>query len=341
MWSTMKKLAVVTVILTLFVAQFAIGQDGEFPSCTTEDLKTLLEIKSGFDAVWRQAFRTRDTDSLHDLTESQYEWRRGLIDNLPRCAEAIEIGWLMSQVSGDAVAIAALDVDDRDSKWILVPTTGKRIAMEDLLTDLKSSLGDDESTAAPAPANETASACSEAQLLILAPQILLSEYDMLEQGLAVRNARDYVKYAFAYFDWRDELWAILPRCDEAIEFGLLINQGHGDIVAMYAHQQAGISNEDNPSRVLFEADTVRMRHVRESVVEKLDRGREVKPYFVTAAGKANVRSCDSTSCDILAVVQRGDELRVLDDSGDWYKIRLPNGEIAYIAGFLAGNSPPD
>ena len=182
----------------------------------------------------------------------------------------------MSQVSGDAVAIAALDVDDRDSKWILVPTTGKRIAMEDLLTDLKSSLGDDESTAAPAPANETASACSEAQLLILAPQILLSEYDMLEQGLAVRNAKDYVKYAFAYFDWRDELWAILPRCDEAIEFGLLINQGHGDIVAMYAHQQAGISNEDNPSRVLFEADTVRMRHVRESVVEKLDRGREVK-----------------------------------------------------------------
>ena len=70
MWSTMKKLAVVTVILTLFVAQFAIGQDGEFPSCTTEDLKTLLEIKSGFDAVWRQAFRTRDTDSLHDLTEA-------------------------------------------------------------------------------------------------------------------------------------------------------------------------------------------------------------------------------------------------------------------------------
>lgn len=337
----MKNLTVLMVILFLLVTPIALGQDGEFSSCIAEDLETLLEIKSGFDAVWRQAFRTSSADSLLNLTKNQYEWRQDLIENLPRCAEAVEIGWLMSQVSGDAVAIAALEVDERDSKWILVPTTGKRIAMEDLLDELKASLRDDESTAAQSPEDEKDAACSEAQLLILAPQILLRDYDVLKQGLAVQTARDYVQYAFAYFDWREELWSMLPHCEEAIEFGLLINQGGGDIVAMYAHQQAGISNEDNPSRIQFEADTVRMRHVREAVVEKLDRNRTVRPYFVTAAGNANVRSCGSTSCEVVAVVRRGDELRVLDDSGDWYEIRLPSGEIAYIAGFLAGISPPE
>ena len=54
----------------------------------------------------------------------------------------------------------------------------------------------------------------------------------------------------------------------------------------------------------------------------------------------NIRSCGSTDCGIIATANRGDELTVLDDSGDWYEIRLNDGSTAFVAHFLVGVNPP-
>ena len=36
----------------------------------------------------------------------------------------------------------------------------------------------------------------------------------------------------------------------------------------------------------------------------------------------------------------GEGLTVLDDSSDWYEVRLEDGQTAFIAGFLMSKTPP-
>ncbi|MCY4537059.1 MAG: SH3 domain-containing protein [Chloroflexi bacterium] len=71
-----------------------------------------------------------------------------------------------------------------------------------------------------------------------------------------------------------------------------------------------------------------------------DAANAAKTYYVTANPYANVRSCASTNCDIVATAENGEALTVIDDSQDWYEIRLENGETAFIAGFLMSKTKP-
>lgn len=36
----------------------------------------------------------------------------------------------------------------------------------------------------------------------------------------------------------------------------------------------------------------------------------------------------------------GEGLTVIDDSGDWFELRLDDGQTAFIAGFLMSETPP-
>ena len=51
------------------------------------------------------------------------------------------------------------------------------------------------------------------------------------------------------------------------------------------------------------------------------------------------QACPTRTCDILTVYERGQEMRVIDDSGEWYEVRLNNGETGFIASFLASMDP--
>ena len=64
-------------------------------------------------------------------------------------------------------------------------------------------------------------------------------------------------------------------------------------------------------------------------------------YYVTANQGANIRSCASTSCAIVATAQFGAGITVLDDSADWYEVRLEDGGTGFIAGFLTSKTRPE
>ena len=66
-----------------------------------------------------------------------------------------------------------------------------------------------------------------------------------------------------------------------------------------------------------------------------------RTYYVVAENIANIRSCASTSCAITSTAHRGQRLDVVDDNSNWYEIVLPSCETAFIAGFLASQTPPD
>jgi len=64
-------------------------------------------------------------------------------------------------------------------------------------------------------------------------------------------------------------------------------------------------------------------------------------YYVTANPYVNIRGCASSSCDIVATARYGEGFAVLDDSRDWYEVRLDDGSAAFIAGFLMSKTKPD
>jgi len=336
----MRLILLLLVLLLFYPVSIAQDQDGSFPPCTLEDFEKLAQLKSDYDPFNRLGYRAVSVDLLRALAEQQYEWRRGLNDGLPHCIEALEIGWLMSQVSGDIVASAGLTLADQQASRILAPATRTRFAMEELFENFEDSLLPEEDSPAPAVAEEVNLACSDVQLEVLAPTILLGFHEILDMGLVVDNLQDYFTYFYTQNKWRQDLWQQLPECSEAVEYGLLMNQIAGEFLSMYAFKMAGISDDENPSVDHVFEDTARFEALREELIAALDRKTTVKTYFVVAGGRVNIRSCGSTSCAVIGIFDRGEELRVIDDSGDWYQIRLPDGRKGYIAGYLAGADPP-
>ncbi|HHY79813.1 MAG TPA: SH3 domain-containing protein [Thermoanaerobacter sp.] len=59
------------------------------------------------------------------------------------------------------------------------------------------------------------------------------------------------------------------------------------------------------------------------------------------ADVVNIRTGPGTQYDIITQVNNGDILSVIDKSGDWYKVKLQNGVVGWIAGWLtiAYNNP--
>ena len=312
--------------MLLSLASIVRGQNEGFPPCALADLDTLMEINAAYETVMQQALQTKTAEQLPFLGGKQYKWRINLLTQLPLCADAIEIGWLMNQVSSDVVTITSLKVANIAMNWIAIPMLKSRSNIEVLLDDLTALVKTRLLTPIPLQEkdqeDEIDPACPDAELDLLAPGILIDYQDLFVTGIEVETGKQYKDYALAQFEWRDRLWKKLPHCEEAIDFGLLMNQISGDLVMMYAYKLAGISNEFNPGRVQVEIDTRRFAILREEIIAALDRGRMVKTYFVSANGNVNIRLCGSIECDVVSRFRRGDELRVINDTGDWYEIRL-------------------
>lgn len=328
------------MLILLLLMPLAQASDGRFAPCTTDDLETLEKLKSVYDALLVQGTRTRNANLLRFLVERQYEWRLGLNDDLPRCAQAFEIGWLMSQVTGDTITVAALDLADEDSGWLLDMKEIGRSRVAALLEDLAASLDDGRALTTHSRA-DAAAACSDAQLAILTPGILVGVQDAIALAQAAATPEAFVEYADAYLELREAMWNDMPHCSEAVAFGLMMNQILGDYVGLVLHRVKGVADSDNPLRPQIESEGYRFADKTEAMVAALDHNRTVKTYRVGSSEGANIRACPTTACEILAAYSAGQELRVIDDSGEWYEIRLDNGEVAFIAGFLASVGPSD
>ncbi|MYD09992.1 MAG: SH3 domain-containing protein [Chloroflexi bacterium] len=329
----MIKSVLISLLILLLLTPWAQASDGRFAPCTAADLETLRQLESVYDALLVQGTRTRNASLLRFLVERQYEWRLGLNETLPRCAEAFEIGWLMSQVTGDTVAVAALDLADEESGWLLEPKEIGRSRVAALLEDLGASLDDGALT--PQSLDDAGAACSDEQLAILAPGMLLGFEDAVAVAQAAASPEAFVEFTGAYLELREAMWNDLPHCSEAVEFGLMMNQILGDYVGLILHRVNGVADEDNPLRPQIVSEGYRFADKTAAVVAALDRNRTVKLYHVSGSDGANIRACPTTACEIVAVYAAEQELRIIDDSGEWYEIRLDNGETGFIAGFLA------
>lgn len=63
-------------------------------------------------------------------------------------------------------------------------------------------------------------------------------------------------------------------------------------------------------------------------------------YLVTTGDYVNIRKGPGTQYGIITQVNKNTLLNVLDKSGDWYKVKLQNGTVGWIAGWLTATPLP-
>lgn len=286
-------------------------------------------------------------EDLVTYGEAHIELRERLWSHLPKlpgCAEAFETALLSIQITGDGAAFTSIARIFYDFMEIAQPYQDRVAAAENRLVELDSTLALVWKTETEAIANGLP-ACLSADIDGMAGSIS-GFSDLAEQGMAVETEDDLINYIKSQFAWRDELWSALTGCAEVFEIAALMLQSAGDLAIQAAFDLAGVPADANPysAQISHSLGLVERWRGGEQILEGVTAPEEpsdlTETYYVTANPYANIRSCASTNCEIVATAQNGEGLMVVDDSSDWYELRLEDGRTAFIAGFLMSKTPP-
>ncbi len=286
-------------------------------------------------------------DALIMYGEAHTAWRDALwaqLPKLPGCAEAFETALLTVQLTGDTAAFTAISHIVYDFLDLARPYQDRVFDAGDRIGELDALLAIVWKTES-APVYHGLPACSAAEIEAIAGSV--TEFsDLLDLGLAIDTPAELAAYIKSQFTWRDRLWLNLTGCAAHFDIALLMLQTAGDLAINAAFNLAGVPQDANP----YAAQISGSRGQIESWLQARDGGPDKAPaeeaqtagktYYVTANPYANIRTCAATSCSIVTTAQNGEALTVVDDSSDWYELRLDDGGTGYIAGFLMSETRP-
>lgn len=316
------------------------ARDGRLPPCAPSDLPAeFKELRSEYFALLERADAIVD---LADYGEAQIAFRESRLANLPNCEEAFALRWFSAETLAD---FARRDAVDRDAPAATIDSLSSAIAdskaraeslwviLEDLLADAARRSGEASAAAAPE--------CSDADHVFLFSYLVPEFWEFTDAALMISQAQDVAALADQSYALRQLLWTHLPRCDDALEIGLLMRAIAADTNAMLRLELAGVAVGEIPYLQKIARDMDRLFDwIGEFFSTCGGINGATLTYFVIAENIANVRACASTNCSIVTTASRGQRLDVVDDLSNWYEIVLPNCETAYIAGFLASQTPP-
>ena len=313
---------------------------GALPPCSLNESTAAYQVGLSYSELRARSAMITTRGGLLAFSDGLIAYRENQLSQLPLCAEAFNASWWIGEALADLTIHAAASLDSSPAL-----SAGSAARAEDNaakaaagLTRLKRALDGERRLMAPATGGPLA--CSDAEYRYFTSYLLPEFRDFLDSALAVASAAEAGAAIDSSAELRDLLWAQLPRCGEALEQGMFMRAVAADFSAMLALERAGLPAEDIPFTRAAAANI-------EALFSRVPPPNEGAPvasagniYFVVAETVANVRACGSTSCEILATLRRGETLDVLDDSGAWFEIQLPDGQTAFIAGFLASKSRP-
>lgn len=314
--------------------------EGRLPPCAPSDLPARLEeLQSEYAALLKSTAANAD---LANYGAAQIAFRQSRLAQLPNCEEAFALRWFSMEALADATLRLAVDggataltsaslpsgIADREARAAKLWTK-----LENLLTRGERQLDEGKTAAAPI--------CSDADELFLLSYLLPEFWDFTEVALMITQPDEVAALVDQSQAFRQLLWTHLPRCDEAIAIGLLMRAIAADTVSMLALELADLPVAEIPFLPNVASD---MEFLFERIGKYFTNCGNVNAatttYYVIAENIANVRECASTNCNIVTTASRGQRLDVVDDLSNWYEIVLPNCETAFIAGFLASQTPP-
>lgn len=324
-----------------------LGAPSELPPCNSVEIADAYSTSTYEILDVLEQAQPDDADiDLHGVADSHMALRAGLLASLPYCAELFEFGWLAREHLGANAAYAAQFTMGREGRrnsfgdQLLTASDGLIAWVE----DQGAYLAEVEGIVGPAPDEREVAACREGEIAFMIAYVMPDFRAFVDAAFAIETVDELLASFAESQAFRARLWEQLPRCQEALEIGLVMRQIASDWSVMIAMDMAGVDLEENIYIANVRADLDAVDELREALVNASFAGRAGesagKTYYVTADPYANVRACASTSCDIVGTARKGESLTVVDESGDWYELRLEGGAVGYIAGFLMSPSPP-
>ncbi len=313
------------------------------PACSADELALARDLLAPHVAsLLAIADQISDVSDLHAYSEAYLQVRAAQLAELPLCAEAFSVGWRARQLLGGIAAATALDLAEptRGENRLRQTLKDERARLTEAIDGLASSMVGRNGLIARAP-EASLLTCSRSEILFLY-YYLLPEFDAFSlAALALGSPGGLPAQVERSLELRELLWLELPRCAEALEVGLVMRRIAADLVAMMALEAAGIAAIDIPYLHGVAADMSWLgARLNELAGDQVGASRAGTRYYVIVERGANIRSCASTDCAIIATALAGDTVYASDDSGAWFKLNLPDNQTGYIAGFLVSSSPP-
>jgi len=247
----MRIVLVVCLVALLCFSPFAQAQTSQFPLCSETELAYVLELRSDYDALVDSLSAGEiSLDVALAYSAAQIQWREDIWAGLPPCAEAIDVAVLMSHISNDLGAMAALNY----SGVLLSMNRYKdRLHFEGNLRDRLqarfgaiSALIDGQSRPAePAPGERQLATCAGEDIQALHDALRTNE-DLIVSAMEIRSSDALLDYIVDKLAWRDLVWGAMPPCSEAVEIGQLMTQVANDFAAALAYRFADVPKDKNP-----------------------------------------------------------------------------------------------
>jgi hypothetical protein len=312
--------------------------DGRLPTCAPPDLSgTLKELQSVFSALLERA---EGGANLADYSAAEIDFRATRLAQLPVCEEAFALRWH----SAEALADVALRLAASSAQAVTFgppPTaeTEHLARASSLWATMENALAESEGRANAA--SRGAPACSESDDIFLLSYLAPAFMKFTDAALRISQPQEFPPLVEQSYALRQLLWTHLPRCDDALAMGLLMRAIAADTISMIALELAGLPAVEIPYLANITRDMERLfEWFGEFYSACGNVNGALTTYYVIAENIANVRACASTTCAIVTTASRGQRLDVVDDLSNWYEIILPTCETAFIAGFLASQTPP-
>ena len=321
------------------------------PSCAYAELSgDIDDLQTDYGALIERAEAAVTSARLAEFGEAQIAFRNARLAELPLCAEALEVRWWVSEALADIALHSAIDAGAPASIWAPRPYAAKT----NYAARASSSWGNLESALqSPSAAQPTdagawsiaaesaAPECGDGDHIFVLTYLVPKLTKLIDAALNLSQPDDLAEFIADSYAFRQLLWANLPRCADALETGLIMRSVAADTVAMLALELAGAPVVDSPYLPKIAGDIKRFSDwTNEFNATCGSINGTTTTYYVVAENIANIRACASTNCSIVTTANRGQRLDVVDDLSNWYEIVLPSCETAYIAGFLASQTPP-
>ena len=326
----------------------ALGTASRLPACSIEQIDKAYNVLQ-YD-VLDLTLRLSNPGGPEDLAQFAAEHmalRNGFLAAAPLCAEVFEGVWLTRQVLGDYIAWASLltlgYLPDRNPFNDQV--VEKVLQLKGWISHTKEYLQSVEDGEGKAPEERELPSCRDGEVTYMIGYAM-PDFDSLMNALFDKSDDfDVIKVINDSFKFRDQLWINLPRCKQALAVGNMMRQIIGDMMPSITLNIAGVNSADIPYVAEHHRDRELLGALRLELLKTTDNTASAPAadnyYYVTADPYVNIRACASTSCDIVATARYGEGLTVIDDSSDWYEVRLEGEGTAFIAGFLMSKTPPD
>ena len=314
----------------------------QLPDCADPALSDEVgSLQSDFAALINRADSADTIAELAALGQAQIAFRQHSLVPTPLCAQAFEWLWWASEALADAIlrsAIASGATDTGAAQHAPTMASNKERALSSWLR-LNGALGSPATS--PPARSDAAPACPDADKIFLFTYLAPEFGKLTDAALRISQPGDVADFIDQSYAFRRLLWENLPRCADAVEIGRLMRSVAADTVAMLALELAGAPAWGIPYLPQIVSNMEAIFNRTEDFISPCGSiSGATATYYVAAENFANIRSCASTSCEIVTTADRGQRLDVLEDLSTWYEVVLPNCETAYIAGFLVSLTPP-